>query len=456
MDKKFLFDLLVEKAESHADFVLQDGNEDLFVDMDLEEGVANVLIDTVIFEVNKRKELPLPTCDLHNDSTVDNLRKEYNDNVAIVSAILNIISPDKYFFYNPLTFENELFEGVQFFSDVVPEFEALEFDKVGSGKRRFDNYLKLNKSLFDLANRLWPDIQCPYYHISFLLYDCIGSLFIEYSDYNRYWIIAASEDGFEVLNKEEKIGWSGKKGMQQGDKVFVYKTSPVSAITDIFEVEQEPYFDQVSSWGGFWVDIKRICKIPPIAFSEMRKDPVLSDWWVVKKQFTGTITDPVSFSIYNRFLELIPDDIKIKHQLKPEPVAEHGVSGMFDSEHDFEDKVVTPLLKRFDIKYDRQHTCRFYAGTQTVKGRVDYVLYRKNKPYTLIENKLRIINDVELQKAVNQAKSYALQLGVERFVVASPEGYWFYSLKLNKEELVERVPGDQASGAEELLSSHFM
>ena len=152
----------------------------------------------------------------------------------------------------------------------------------------------------------------------------------------------------------------------------------------------------------------------------------------------------------------MPNDIKKKHQLTSEAVAEHCASGMFDSEHDFEEKVITPLLKRFDIKFDRQHTCRFYAGTQLVKGRIDYVLYKKNKPFSLVENKLRILNDVELQKALNQAKSYALQLGVERFVIASPEGYWFYSLKLNIETPIVHITSNQAKDSEDLLAKKFM
>jgi hypothetical protein len=268
--------------------------------------------------------------------------------------------------------------------------------------------------------------------------------------------LATKKDYFDALDNEEEVIWSARKAMQAGDKLFIYRTSPVSAITDIFEAVDDAYFHPVSAWDGFWVKMRRVCKISPIRFSDLRKDPVLKDWWVVKKQFTGTITDPVTFNIYNRFLELISEDIKQEHKLTPEPVAAHGSSGDFVSEHDFEEKVITPLLKRFDIKHDRQYLCRFHIGTQITRGKIDYLLYRKNKPYSLIENKLRILNDSELEKAVNQAKSYALQVGVDQFLVASPEGYWFYKLKLNKETMVKHVPSEQAPNSEEVLRQNIL
>jgi hypothetical protein len=155
-------------------------------------------------------------------------------------------------------------------------------------------------------------------------------------------------------------------------------------------------------------------------------------------------------------LELIPESIRQEYKLVPEPVAKHGTSGVFDSEQDFEEKVITPLLKRFDIKHDRQYPCKFFIGAQTIRARVDYVLYKKNRPYSIIENKIRILNSVELDKAVGQAKSYALQIGVGQFVVASPEGYWFYELNLNKETLVKHITSEQAPTSEDVLSKHIL
>lgn len=457
MDKTFLFNLLVKKSENYAcnPIGAEDEQQTLLPEGLKDESRGDHLY-SVMYEVNKRKHPPLPDCDFHDDEAVENLRKIYNDNVALISAILGFMRPNEYLFYNPLKYEDEIFEGIQYFADVIPEFSEIDFDRVGSGKKRFERYLKLNDALFKLADYYWPGVEVPHYFVEGLLYQGLGPLFTEYSDYHRYWILATKQEYFDALDNKEEVIWSARKAMQAGDKLFIYRTSPVSAITDIFEAVEDSYFHPISAWDGFWVKMRRVCKIPPIKFSEMKVDPVLQDWWVVKKQFTGTVTDPVSFNIYNRLLELIPESIRQEYKLVPEPVAKHGTSGVFDSEQDFEEKVITPLLKRFDIKHDRQYPCKFFIGAQTIRARVDYVLYKKNRPYSIIENKIRILNSVELDKAVGQAKSYALQIGVGQFVVASPEGYWFYELNLNKETLVKHITSEQAPTSEDVLSKHIL
>lgn len=58
--------------------------------------------------------------------------------------------------------------------------------------------------------------------------------------------------------------------------------------------------------------------------------------------------------------------------------------------------------------------------------------------------------------AVGQAKSYALQIGVEKFLVAAPEGYWFYTLMRNKETLVSHILSESAQASEELIAQHLL
>ena len=72
-------------------------------------------------------------------------------------------------------------------------------------------------------------------------------------------------------------------------------------------------------------------------------------------------------------------------------------------------------------------------------------------PVTLFENKFRIINDRDLAPVIDQAKSYALLLGLPSFVVASPEGMRFYSLNRNQEKLI-KLPADKVDWEEEIKS----
>ncbi|MDP9438863.1 MAG: hypothetical protein M3P49_08975, partial [Actinomycetota bacterium] len=131
------------------------------------------------------------------------------------------------------------------------------------------------------------------------------------------------------------------------------------------------------------------------------------------------------------------------HELEPEPTAGEGLSNRFASEADFEDQVVEPLLKRWGLGYQRQYRCRFRMGSQDLFGLVDFFVADGRGPITLIESKIRILNERELKQAREQGKSYALMLGLPSFVVASPEGMWVYSLRRNAETLEEHVLLDE-------------
>ena len=163
----------------------------------------------------------------------------------------------------------------------------------------------------------------------------------------------------------------------------------------------------------------------------------------------GTVTEPVPHSIYNRILDEIPIAMKKKYNLHPEPIATVGRSGQFTSEADFEEKVIEPLLKRWGFKYKSQYPCRFRIGSQNHRGRVDFYVSDKGGALTLFEDKFRIFNDEDLKLAVNQAKSYALLLGLPSFVVASPEGLWLYSLSKNEETLVKKLLLDEIDQKQE-------
>jgi hypothetical protein len=57
-----------------------------------------------------------------------------------------------------------------------------------------------------------------------------------------------------------------------------------------------------------------------------------------------------------------------------------------------------------------------------------------------------------LEPAVDQAKSYALLLGLPSFVVASPEGMWVYALDKAQEKLVSPLPANVMNPEGEIKS----
>jgi hypothetical protein len=249
--------------------------------------------------------------------------------------------------------------------------------------------------------------------------------------------------------------FNGHGEMKAGDLVFVYHAAPRSAIIGIYRVRDHPRFDPWGGWDGFWVDLVKVCDVPDITLGAMRQDGILEKWSVVRRRY-GVRTEPIPHSVYNALLLLIPKDLQERHGLKAEPVAACGNSGEFASEAEFEDKVVAPLLRRWGFDFQGQHTCVFRFGSGDHSCRVDYLIKDERGQLTLVEDKIRILNDVDLLQAVRQARSYALQLGLSSFVVGAPEGFWLYRLRRNVESLVLHVPSEQISVKEEELRSAIL
>lgn len=420
MDNQQILSWLLKDAEKYADEYYS------FQEENLEEK---------LYHLNRRNKIDLPSSlPKAKDELISVLRRHFNDDVNSISLVLNHYFPEDFIFYRISKLEDEIFKGFDFLELELP------FSKIGN--KNFDNYLKLNVILLNISHEKWPDLKNPQKRISYFLYQGLGNLFLEKSDYNRYWIMVTNEEHFISLDSDDENTWSGRKEMQKGDLVFMYRTAPRKAITDIFRVTDDPGYDQWWPW-GFWVNIKRLSSIKDITFSDMRADPIIGQWNLIKRQFQGVSTEQVPHSIYNELLKKLPEDIKQEFNLKPEPVAKMGYSGQYISEQEFEEEFVIPLLKRWGFQYQYQYPQLFHIGSQKLHCRVDFYIRDEKGHLTLFEDKLRILNDMDLKLAVGQAKSYALMLGLLSFVVASPEGIWIYKLNKNQEELVKNFNSNE-------------
>lgn len=422
MNNKLIFDYVLRNVEAHGD----------------QPYLPTKTLEQHMLALYSRREdacvYPPSTLSPDPDKAVSVLRERYKDDVSRVSLVLNHFFPDRFLFYRVSKLEGELFQAFDFFADICSEFRFLN-SRIG--QKGFEKYLLLNKSLLAFGRHQWPHAADLQGRMCRFLYDNLAKLFLQTNDYNRYWINVTKEE------PQPRSNWSGRKDMRKGDVVFMYCTAPKKAVTDIYRITTDPRFDPWGEWDGFWMDIERISSIPPISVGQMRKDPVLSQWSVLRRSFQGIVTEAVPHSCYNQLLTFLPSHVRDACGLQPEAVAELGSSGRFASEEQFEDEVIEPLLRGWGFRFERQHLCKCHFGTQDIHGFVDFLVSDQSGAITLFENKLKIVNDEQLQKAVDQAKSYALLLGLPSFVVASPEGLKLYSLSGNREELVaERAVGD--------------
>ena len=284
-------------------------------------------IEDKLLELNSRRPLHLPN-DFYKtvkDSSsegahaqeielISYLRESFKNNITFISLVLNHVFPEKYFFYRVSMLENEIFTGFKFFCDIIEEFN-LPFSRIGEGKHSFENYIRLNDSLHSFADNVWPDLRnskVVQQRIHYILYQGLGTLFLTMNDYNQYWIMATGEQHFWSLDNEPEVNWSGRKEMQEGDLVFMYRQTPRKAIADLFEVYERPWFDPFGGWTGFWVPLRKMAPIKDITMVEMKHDEVLKHWSFVKTSSQGVSTAPIPYFAYNRILELMDADIKKK------------------------------------------------------------------------------------------------------------------------------------------------
>jgi len=419
-------------------------------------------LEDYLYELNSRRDINVPQ-GLYSDNlpseeeVISILNEAFKNKISLISLILNYLYPEKYLFYRVSALENEIFAGFKFFSDIYDKFQ-FPFNKIGKNKDSFENYLLLNEAMHSFALDIWPDIKEKYIYknLNYFMYQGLGTLFLNINNYNKYWIMATGPDNFNELDRESEVIWSGRKEMQVNDLVFMYRQAPRKAITDIFYVSSPPYFDPYGGWGGFWVPIKKITPIDDITMVRLKHDKILGNWGFAKCSSQGVVTDPVPYSMYNRLLELIGDDLCKKHNLLPEPMAKTINSGQYATEEEFENHVIEPLLKHWGFKFQRQYPCYFIIGTQYHTCFVDFLIHDDHGSLTLFEDKIRINNDSELQNAVLQAKSYSLLLGIKNFVVASPEGFWIYELNKNMEKLIENISYDELKEKEESIRSKII
>lgn len=446
MNGQHVLNWLIEDAERSAD--------DHYPDVWENE------IEDLLFELNSRRIIKdIPKFILANNppserKAISILRDAFKNDISKISLVLNYYYPEKYMFYRVSPLEPEIFSGLKFLSDTYEKFR-FKFNKIGKRDKGFDDYLVLNEAMLSFAADAWPDIESKsilsHKKINYFLYEGLGKLFLEKNNYNRYWIMSTGENYFEELDNEKQVSWSGRKEMQVDDIVFMYRQAPRTAIADIYHVSKLPYFDPYGAWGGFWVSLDKITSINDITMVKLKHDPILGKWGFAKCSSQGVVTAPVPYSIYNRLLELIGKDVCKKNNLTPEPLAKTVSSGQYETEEKFEDDVLEPLLRHWGFKFQRQHPCNFTIGTQYHTCFIDFLVRDPKGTVTLFEDKIKILNDVQLQNAVSQAKSYSLLLGINNFVIASPEGFWIYKLDKSNEILLENISSDEFKEKEESM-----
>src|SRR5215212_10305375 len=169
MNKSYLLDLLLYDAEK---------NEHQYqVQTDTTTELRQVLLADLQNLGGEKATPPDPLPSVPSEA-IPLLRDHFNDNVTLISRVLNHLFPDQYLFYRVSQLEEEIFLAFDYFSYFDPAFR-FSFSRVG--RTGFERYLELNESVLGFFKDVYPDLKDPQARAAWFLYEGLGRLFTEKS-----------------------------------------------------------------------------------------------------------------------------------------------------------------------------------------------------------------------------------------------------------------------------------
>lgn len=245
------------------------------------------------------------------------------------------------------------------------------------------------------------------------------------------WCIGGLIDKNELF---KTTFWQANPETKKGDILIHYETSPISAITRLWIAQTDGVIDPFFHYYGNVYMTNQI-EIPHISLKELQADEYFSKHPLIRKKFQGVNGWPISSEDYTELLRMIKAkgfDTDTLPKLYAPTLPKNIEIGC---EHDVEKLLLEPLLNAMEW-YENKDFIRqlpIHAG----RGHrifPDYVLHYNNKPNeekakVLIEAKLYMKNNLEIEAAFLQARSYARLLESSAIVLCDKQCLIVYEKK---------------------------
>lgn len=243
---------------------------------------------------------------------------------------------------------------------------------------------------------------------------------------SAFFIGSSKKDPFYTENADALTVWQCNPDTRAGDMIVMYLLSPDSAVRSVWRSRSigfnDPFFNYYRC-----AYIGNPVQIQSVSLDDMRKDKILSDMWIVRKNMQGLNGVELKPSEFNRILDLAKADVpRLKYDI-PDNDSE------FNRERDVENKLVKPLLERLDYS-DSDYIQQLYIeiGNHNHALIPDFVLlpsksHGRQIAFAVLEAKLSITNQKQLEETITQARSYAKLLGAKYQMIASKEKVWLFS-----------------------------
>ncbi|MDY0078755.1 MAG: hypothetical protein RBR87_15910, partial [Bacteroidales bacterium] len=359
--------------------------------------------------------------------------KSWTSDIAFYSLILSAVHPE-YFF--PYILDCEFF----LFQKIGEEFEIPipDVPKKNSWEDRATYYIDLCDAFLEF--RQIADFSPP--ELFAFLYDFAPLVVKEQTDQelpspSKVWFVGANRNDFKFLDNAVTDSfdfWQGNVDARRGDIIVMYCLTPRSYIHSIWRVSVDGFVDPFFYYYSA-VGISQPIKLDIIITQkELKMNPVWENNPLIRKNLQGVNGYPIK---YNEYIELLTM-LEAKGQNtasfpKIKPTNKLEVDDLMD-ERAVEIKLIEPLLNLLNYKpndWIRQMSIKMGRGERNYP---DYCFNANTKrgeesAKMVLESKFEIKTQKDLQDAYFQAKSYALRLQAEKFVIAAKEGIWIFQPK---------------------------
>ncbi|MBK7475437.1 MAG: hypothetical protein IPN74_05575 [Haliscomenobacter sp.] len=384
-----------------------------------------------------------------NFAGIDILKKEEDSqwwaDIEYISNALYVCFPE---FFFPYFFQHKFDE----FSAICEEYNIAlpEIPKKRHRRERTTYYLDICRILheFRTNNELSPEEL-----IAFIYDFAPKSLSIKnmengsLSEPSKVWYVGGGKTDFDFLDgaeSDETSFWQSNLDTRIGDIIIMYCWSPRSYIHSVWRAVNDGFIDPFFYYHSLTY-ISNPIRVPPIAFHEIKSNSVLAKSPIVKNNFQGVNGYPVTQEEYNEMLKLWAEKgMNISTLPKIEGITYLSEDIILRDERDIEVHLIEPLLHK--LKYNstdwiRQMPIRMGRGERNYPDYCFGAVTTRGEESAkmLIEAKYSIKNRKMLSDAYFQAKSYAIRLQADKFVVASKEGLWIYNQQNGKFELEKSV-----------------
>ena len=230
--------------------------------------------------------------------------------------------------------------------------------------------------------------------------------------------------------KEPNKKWicQGNPDMQIGDIGLLYHWAPDKCYTSVWRAISPGFYDPLACHDRY-VCYGYPIEIPRVSFSDLRKDQIFKETTLVKQNMLRMDGAPMLPSEYMHLLEMakkkgpIPENVPL-FELKTDISKTELLV-----ERDVEEQLLEPFLLRLGWKPEnwcRQMPVRIGRGISKYPDYVIHPVYTKNheRGEIVLEAKLSIPNNKQLEVDRGQAHSYAKLLTANAYVLVAKEGIW--------------------------------